>query len=83
MRIHLWKANRASFIRSGIVFLITLVTAALGRGLVGGWLPEMSLLPAIGRSVLVGALALITFLGMARLASLDGALGSLGVRLRR
>ena len=68
------------------MLLGTLLIAAIVRGGVGRWLPEASLLPAIGRSVLVGVAALATFLGLSRVVRLEAVgdlVDALVARLRR
>ncbi|HEX7880633.1 MAG TPA: murein biosynthesis integral membrane protein MurJ [Candidatus Eisenbacteria bacterium] len=65
------------------VLLVTLVIAALVRGAVGGWLPDMAFLPAIGRSVLVGSVALLVFIVGCRLAGFREVLAPVAALLGR
>ncbi|MDZ4803876.1 MAG: murein biosynthesis integral membrane protein MurJ [Candidatus Eisenbacteria bacterium] len=72
--------------RSSLVLGVTLLVAALARGQVGQWLPDMSLFPALGRTFLVGGVAVGVFVASARLAGLDEALAPLravAARFRR
>lgn len=72
--------------RSSLVLGATLLATALTRGQVGHWLSDMTLLPSLGRTVLVGVIALGVFALSARLARLDEVLvpiRGLAARFRR